>query len=257
MITSIAISFLLINGLVVIPGVNISSPIEIFQNQLKQLPNSNQISGTNQNFNSLVLSTARLVANLPVLNMADVVSFKQYQNYADKFNTAINILNEGKLDIHSNFLRKTQDAYEKISKTLTKFSPDIKEGNDMILAAKKAVHNPTQESINDFYSKAIVFAFAVSVTVAIVDFAPEVAIPIAWRASGLPMMAAKCLACMSFAVDQANLFIKNSFVGATANILSSILDTLSKPLILPKIFQQANQFINKINQSNLIPQIHK
>lgn len=247
---------LVLSSQIVVPTASASSPFDVLLNPISQSANVYQIAGINQNYNTVVLFTASKIGNLPLINMSDVKSFEQYHDLVDKFNAATTIVDNGKSDIHSHMLAGTQDEYEKISKFITKYSPGIKEYNGMVLSARN-VNGSNQTSIYDFYAKSAVFAFVVTLTAGSGYSGLTYDIVRAgWTSSGITEIAFKCPVCVKFALGQAHWFIRNSFVGATANLVGVWLD-MAYNLSVPEMLLRMNQFVSKFNPSNLLPQIHK
>ena len=233
MITTFAVIILLITGSL-IPAIHIPSPLEKLQNQLSQLIIGSKISGNNLDYDSLMLSTANYMGNLPVLDLQDVNTFEQYHNFVDKVNDAIKILNREKLGMQIPLLQYTPDEYDKISKIITKFVPLINEYNDMILSAKNLHDAKNQNSINNFYIKTGVFSVMLLLVVTAAYAGPSYTlVGTLYRSSGLTTMAFKCPSCVSVVLSNAHWAVRGYFVEATANILDSVLITTSK-LVSPR-----------------------
>lgn len=232
MITTVVVAFLMINGMLVIPVIHIPSPLENLQNQLKQIIIGSNISDSNLDYDSLMLSTASYMGTLPVLNLEGVNSFEQYHDFVDKVNDAIKILNSEKLGMQIPLLQYAPDEYDKISKIITKFLPLIQEYNDMISAAKN-VHALNQDSINNFYIKTGIFSVMLLLVVTAAYAAPSYwIVGTLYRSSGLTTMAFKCPSCVSVVLSEAHWAVRSYSVEATANVLDYTLTTISK-LVFP------------------------
>lgn len=259
MIIVFSIIILLISGYVIIPSVNAESSMSRLQNPLSYLSSINQIGGTDQNSDLLLLSTANMIGSFPPINLSDVQSFEQYQKIVDRLNLVIKFLKEHNPGIpvqYFSYLKGTQEEYEKISKSITKFSPLINEYNDMIAAAK-SVKISDQDSINNFYIKSAVFAIVLILVVTSVYSAPSyVVVGILWRASGLTGFAVKCPICVSVALSKANGIVNASFVESTAIGFTAILQNVSRLSSLNMYFL-LNPFTSKFNPTNLLSQINK
>lgn len=259
MITVISVILLLISGIIIIPDVNAASSLDQLRIPLSYLSSANQIIGDNQNPDFLLISTTSTIGSFPPISLTDVQTFEQYQKIVDRLNLVIKFLkdhNPGIPTQYFNYLQGTQDEYEKISKSITKFAPLIKEYNDMIAAAK-SVKISDQNSINNFYIKSAVFAIVLILIITSVYSAPSyIVVGILWRASGLTGIAVKCPICVSIALSEANAIVKTSFVESTAIGFTIILQSVSRLPYLKGYFL-LNPFTNKFNPPILLPQIHK
>ncbi|GEM_PF-5514634 len=226
MITSLSLIILIVSSQLVIPSVPIPSYFEDIKKQIAQLITNGGKYVNNHDYDPLILATAYQIGNLPVLKLQNISTFKQYCDYADKVNYAVNLLNK-KLGIQIPFLKKTQDAYVKLSSKITKYTPLVGQYDDMVTSAKN-IHRSDQNSINDFYVKTALFSIML-IIVSTAIYAPLSSdiVMAAFESSGLETMATKCIPCTTYALGEAESAVEGLFVSTTSTSLNGVMTAIA------------------------------
>lgn len=207
------------------------SPPQIPECQSTQLSASNQISGGIESYNNLLLIAAKSIGALPALDSSNIQSFEQYKNFVDTMNDGVRILNE-ELGYQIQFLKGTQDEYDKASKIITKYAPMVSSYNNMVHSARN-VDTSDQNSMTCFYTQSAIFSLELTLISSAVYAGPAYSlVGTVYRSSGLQTVAFKCASCVSTALSNAHWFVRTTFVEGTASAIITTLNGING--LLPK-----------------------
>lgn len=166
------------------------------------------------------------ISELSNLNLEDVDSFEKYKTFADNVNNLILILND-KLKTDIPLLEKTQEAWDKTSKTITKYSPLINNYNNVILSSKNFTLNPSQEKYQIVYKELGVFSLEFTfISATLFHTATFGTVGAFYRASGFNTFALKCPSCVSVMLSSAYWTIKTVLVEKASEGAKDIFDKL-------------------------------
>src|SRR3989344_4331216 len=114
-------------------GTNLIPPNSNGSTQFPPMPVLNNFPANKLNIS--ISSMAEEVSKLPKMQVDTVESYARYQDFVDKTNALIQLLNrEGKLNI--GLLDKSYESWGKISNAITKYAPLIKSYNEIIDSAQ-------------------------------------------------------------------------------------------------------------------------
>jgi len=166
------------------------------------------------------------VAELSELNLEDVDNFEKYKSFADNVNNLILILNDG-LETEIPLLEKTQEAWGKASKTITKYGPLINNYNGVILSAKDFESLPSEDRYKKVYQELGVFSLELTfISATLFHTATFNSVGTFYRASGVNTFAFKCPSCVSVMLSSAYWTIKTVLVEKASEGAESFFDKL-------------------------------
>ena len=166
------------------------------------------------------------VAKLNNLNLSSVEKFEDYKKVVDYTNTLTQILNENEELFRIPLIPEpTMDSYQKVSKTITRWSPLIDNYNGVVSSAKSYQNNTCQESLDQFYIEAGKFSLETALVVASA-FAGFVfnGVGVAYRAVGLNRLAFSCPLCVSAILEHVHWFIRAILVNGSSSLADHFVE---------------------------------
>lgn len=166
------------------------------------------------------------VALLSELNLDDVDTYEKYKTFADNINNLISILNEQTDLFNIPIIPTTQEAWEKVSKSITKYGPLVNNYNEVVISAKNYGVTNNEEDLQKFYNASGKFAFETALIVGAVFYTASFqAVGIVYRAVGLNRLALYCGTCVGVILSQAHWTIRTALVEGSSQFAQFILDT--------------------------------
>lgn len=192
------------------------------------------VSGCNLNDSSIEDTTTRAVqeipnkiALLPEINLTTVDTYDKYKIFADNMNNLILILNEQSDIFNIPSLPATQDAWKKVSKSITEYGPLINNYNEVVHSAIIYENNRNGGNLKIFYTASGKFAFETAIIIGAVFYTVSFkAVGIVYRAVGLNRLALSCGSCVSVILSQAHWTIRTALVEGSSQFAQKILDNL-------------------------------
>lgn len=194
------------------------------------------ISGCNLNNSSIEDSTTRAIQNIPTkisllskINLTTIDTYEKYKIFADNMNNLIIILNEQNDLFNIPPIPSTQEAWSKVSKTITEYGPLINNYNEVISSAKDYGSLNNEQNLRSFYTASGKFAFETAIIIGTVFYTASFqAVGIVYRAVGLNKLALSCGSCVSVILSQAHWTIRTVLVEGSSQFAQKILDHLPK-----------------------------
>lgn len=163
------------------------------------------------------ISVAKTIAetiqssNLQEIDMTKVTKYEEYTKMIDNINLIIKIIND-KADTELKYLSKDIEAYEKFTKTITKYTPLIDNYNGLIQASKD--FNPNKEELaNKVIAKATSFTVeAALISLGALHKAVFNVVGDFSRTFGLTTFSRTCPSCVSAVMSTSYWGIKNAIV---------------------------------------------
>jgi hypothetical protein len=164
-------------------------------------------------------------ANLPMMNMTSVDSFDRYKTFADNTNDLITILNNKNELFKIPKFEVTQEAWGRLSKKITEYSPLINNYNQVVGDAKIYVENNSKENLDRFYISSGKFAFESAIIVGALFYTASFEIVgFAYRSVGMNALALKCGPCVSVILSNAHWFIRTFLVESASNVAENVMN---------------------------------
>jgi len=166
------------------------------------------------------------ISELSSLNLEEVDNYEKYKQFAGNTNNLILILND-QLGTKIPKLESTQEAWSKVSKTITKYGPLINNYNEVVLCSKDFINNPTQEQYQQVYRELGVFSLEFTfISATLFHTATFNTVGTFYRASGLNTFALRCPSCVSVMLSSAYWAIKTVLVEKASEGADYIFDKL-------------------------------
>ncbi len=192
------------------------------------------VSGCKLNDSSIEDTTTRAVqeiptkiASLPEINLTTVDTYDKYKTFADNMNNLILILNEQSDIFNMPLIPATQDAWKKVSNSITEYGPLINNYNEVVYSAINYESNHNDENLKIFYSASGKFAFETAIIIGAVFYTASFkAVGMVYRAVGLNRLALSCGTCVGVILSQAHWTIRTALVEGSSQFAQKILDNL-------------------------------
>jgi hypothetical protein len=166
------------------------------------------------------------VAELRPLNLSTIDTYEKYKSFADDTNDLIKILNEKTELFNIPKFEVTREAWEKVSKKITEYSPLINNYNNVVFAAKQYKQTLLKNDLHNFYTEAAVFGLEAGIIVSAVFYSAAFnAVGIAYRFVGLNRLALECGPCVSVILSRAHWAVRTLLVEGSAKFADAILDS--------------------------------
>ena len=165
------------------------------------------------------------VAKLDSLNLTKIERFEDYRALIEHMNTLIIILNEQELFNVPILPSPTIDNWDKISKSITKWSPLINNYNEVILSAKEYEKNPDRSNLEDFYVASGKFSIETALVVwsSFYGLAYN-GVGIVYRSIGLNKYAVSCPTCVKAILSNAHWFVRTVLVEGSSKVSEIVMN---------------------------------
>jgi hypothetical protein len=170
-----------------------------------------------------LVQIALKAAALPSMDLNTVNSAESYKEFADNMNDLTFILNEQQDWFDIPTIDNGVQAWDKISKVLTEYTPLIENYNDVVFSAQKFTSQKNDTNLQEFYIASTRFGFeTVTIMGAVFYTASYETVGAIYRASGAQALALKCSSCVSVALSTTHWTIRNSLVEASSLVAKKI-----------------------------------
>lgn len=188
------------------------------------------------------------VAKLPEIDLDTIETFEDYKSFTDSMNALIEILNrQTEYDIP--LFPATQEAWSKVSVTITKYSPLINNYNEVIHSARKYASSKDQENKKEFYTATLRFGFEASLVIwAVFYSAAYASVGIVYRSIGLNKLAFEHPIIVKTILSNWHWTLRSTLVETTSltatKIFDSTLNWYNQSGKLEAIKNKTSNFIN-------------
>lgn len=178
-------------------------------------------SVTNQEVESRI---AVRVAELSEMNITSVENYEKYQEFVNRINSLILILNEESDLFNIPLWEADQESYNRASGFIEKYGPLVTNYNNVIIAAREFNKTKRENELIDFYSTSGKFAFETTIVFGNVFSTAFRAIGIGYKAVEFNILSEKCGGnrCIIPIITEAQSNIKDMLIDQSTKILEKI-----------------------------------